>query len=441
MKSGSRRARRPRNSQPQEQNEPPFFSKAGHAPETQGSQPFFQTKLTVGQPGDPYEQEADTVAKRVVDQKQGGAPAVQEKGISSIQRLATPEEEKMPGTNDERMKEDKAIQEKPEEEEPVQKMEAPAEEKEVQTKPEEEEVQAKPEEEEPVQKMEAPAEEEEVQAKAEEEEVQAKPEEEEPVQKMEGPVEEEEVQAKAKEEEVQAKPEEEEPGQKMEAPAEEEEVQAKAEEEEPVQAKPATHTAQPAARPSVSQQISQQQGKGRAFSGPARANMENAFGADFQAVNIHADPDAVALNQQLGAQAFTHGQDIYFNAGKYRPETSQGKELLAHELTHVLQQNGVRKKRVQRKEDGVTKAEREAAEAQQIIERIKTDYDIDVHADSGVAAIAKGYPMVPQVVLDALKAKNCDYGTLVNLEKVLAHFAPIPEVEQDKPAPAAGDKK
>jgi hypothetical protein len=46
------------------------------------------------------------------------------------------------------------------------------------------------------------------------------------------------------------------------------------------------------------------------------------------------------MNNQLGAQAFTHGTDIYFNAGKYNPESSKGRHLLAHELTHVVQQNG-----------------------------------------------------------------------------------------------------
>ncbi|MEG7525069.1 MAG: DUF4157 domain-containing protein, partial [Chromatiales bacterium] len=49
--------------------------------------------------------------------------------------------------------------------------------------------------------------------------------------------------------------------------------------------------------------------------------------------------ESASLNRAVGAQAFTHGKDIYFNSGKYNPETKTGKHLLAHELTHVVQQN------------------------------------------------------------------------------------------------------
>ncbi len=78
-----------------------------------------------------------------------------------------------------------------------------------------------------------------------------------------------------------------------------------------------------------------------------RSQMETGFGTDFGAINIHTDNRAVEMNQNLGAHAFTHGNDIYFNEGKYRPETSEGKHLLAHELTHTVQQgSGVRKQKV-----------------------------------------------------------------------------------------------
>ncbi|MEM9213252.1 MAG: DUF4157 domain-containing protein [Cyanobacteria bacterium P01_F01_bin.150] len=63
--------------------------------------------------------------------------------------------------------------------------------------------------------------------------------------------------------------------------------------------------------------------------------MEPRFGTDFSNVRVHETPD---LANAIQAQAFTHGQDIYFNSGKYNPESSGGKELLAHELTHVVQQ-------------------------------------------------------------------------------------------------------
>ena len=76
--------------------------------------------------------------------------------------------------------------------------------------------------------------------------------------------------------------------------------------------------------------------------------MESSFGADFGGVKIHADNTAVQLNKKLGAQAFTTGNNIYFNEGKYKPETQNGKKLLAHELTHTVQQGGSTKNNIQK---------------------------------------------------------------------------------------------
>jgi outer membrane protein OmpA-like peptidoglycan-associated protein len=68
--------------------------------------------------------------------------------------------------------------------------------------------------------------------------------------------------------------------------------------------------------------------------------MEARFGADFSGVRIHTDGDANKVAQALGANAFTTGSDIYFNANRYNPESTDGRHLLAHELTHVVQQGG-----------------------------------------------------------------------------------------------------
>lgn len=82
--------------------------------------------------------------------------------------------------------------------------------------------------------------------------------------------------------------------------------------------------------------------KGGGFSLPAgmQTAMGAAFGVDFSNVRIHTDDQAVQMNNELRSNAFTHGNDIYFNAGKYHPDSGTGKHLLAHELTHVVQQNG-----------------------------------------------------------------------------------------------------
>lgn len=69
-----------------------------------------------------------------------------------------------------------------------------------------------------------------------------------------------------------------------------------------------------------------------------QAKMEGHFRADFSSVRVHNDGESVQMNRAIGAQAFTHGSHIYFNSGNYRPDSSSGQRLLAHELTHVVQQ-------------------------------------------------------------------------------------------------------
>ncbi len=261
----SRRNKLPHNNEGKERTEGSFFSK-------QPKQPFFnvpnggavQTKLTVGQPGDKYEKEADTMADAVVN-KSISKPAIQNKEISSIQResLATPVEDEKLGTAEQRMEEDKLVQEKPE----IQRMEHP--------------------EEEMLNKMDN--------------------EEEEPIQKM---------------------------------------GMAGTEKNEELQTKSNSSTANTAST-AVANKISSKSGKGKKMPTHTKAEMEGSFDRDFSNVSIHTDQDAVSLNKELGAQAFTHGNDVYFNSGKYNPDSSQGKHLLAHELTHVLQQNSL-EKRVQR---------------------------------------------------------------------------------------------
>ncbi len=72
-----------------------------------------------------------------------------------------------------------------------------------------------------------------------------------------------------------------------------------------------------------------------------RAYMEPRFGAGFGGVRLHTGAEATQLNREIQARAFTHGRDIYIGEGGLDPASSAGKELLAHELTHVVQQTGV----------------------------------------------------------------------------------------------------
>ena len=85
---------------------------------------------------------------------------------------------------------------------------------------------------------------------------------------------------------------------------------------------------------------------------PAETNefMGSRFGTDFSGVKVHTDNNAVQMNQEVGAKAFAHGQNIYFNQGQYNPYSNEGKHLLAHELAHTVQQmpNIIRRKTVKK---------------------------------------------------------------------------------------------
>src|SRR5437879_1248547 len=72
-----------------------------------------------------------------------------------------------------------------------------------------------------------------------------------------------------------------------------------------------------------------------------RAFMEPRFEHDFSQVRVHADAKAAQSARSLNALAYTVGHDVVFDAGQYAPRTSEGRRLLAHELTHVVQQRGL----------------------------------------------------------------------------------------------------
>jgi len=81
---------------------------------------------------------------------------------------------------------------------------------------------------------------------------------------------------------------------------------------------------------------------GRALSPKLRADFEPRFGLELSQVRVHTDGQAADAARALGALAFTFGRDVVFGAGQYRPETVAGRRLLAHELTHVVQQGAGR---------------------------------------------------------------------------------------------------
>lgn len=92
-----------------------------------------------------------------------------------------------------------------------------------------------------------------------------------------------------------------------------------------------------AAPPSVQATLG---GAGQALEPALRSDMEQRFGHDFSQVRVHADAQADRSAREVGALAYTVGRDVAFAAGQYTPGTQAGRHLIAHELTHVVQQSG-----------------------------------------------------------------------------------------------------
>ena len=90
----------------------------------------------------------------------------------------------------------------------------------------------------------------------------------------------------------------------------------------------------------VESSIQQARGGGQSLDRGVRTQMESSLGTDFSGVRVHTDSRANSLNHSLSARAFTTGQDVFFRSGAYNPGSSSGRELIAHELTHVMQQRG-----------------------------------------------------------------------------------------------------
>lgn len=302
MKSSN--TRRPLHQQIVPEQKGPFFSKANDDAKKKDDV-FFQTKLAVGEPGDKHEQEADKVADKVqrkVEEKE--KPDIQKKGEdkdkesdkSAVGKAPDPKSAAAPGAPlKDKAPEDKGIagntkhgkDQAPQDKGTAGKM--------------------------------APKDEEPKMVSRKEAESEKEP----AVQKMSEGDKKEEDKTKVNKKEEQGKQDKDEPVMKKESGG-------------------GTHAAH---KVSIEERIKQSKGKGQALPDDVRAFLEAQLGADFGEVVIHTDNEAIAMNKELNARAFTSGFDIFFNAGQYQPGTAAGQKLLAHELTHVIQQTGVSKKK------------------------------------------------------------------------------------------------
>jgi hypothetical protein len=94
------------------------------------------------------------------------------------------------------------------------------------------------------------------------------------------------------------------------------------------------------AHPDVEQTIARTRGSGGSLDGNVASSLGPKMGDNFSDVRVHTDDTAHNLANSVSARAFTTGSDIYFGKGEYNPGSSDGQKLLAHELTHVVQQRG-----------------------------------------------------------------------------------------------------
>ena len=124
----------------------------------------------------------------------------------------------------------------------------------------------------------------------------------------------------------------------------------------------------------LQQTLANNAGKGNALESGIKGEMESAFGADFSAVRIHTDGAANNMNNQLGANAFAYGNDVFFRSNKYNPSSQEGKRLLAHELTHTIQQKGL---------GGSDMVERSIIQGEKIRYRTITWADFELEAPEG----------------------------------------------------------
>jgi hypothetical protein len=123
----------------------------------------------------------------------------------------------------------------------------------------------------------------------------------------------------------------------------------------------------------IERRLAGRQGGGSPLPEQVRSFMEPRFGVDLSGVRVHAHAAAAQMAQDLGAQAFTHGRDVYMGEGSYSPDTDSGKRLLAHELTHVLQQTVAGQ--------GVVTATREDAARRPVLNRTVDRAGVEPSAD------------------------------------------------------------
>ncbi len=165
------------------------------------------------------------------------------------------------------------------------------------------------------------------------------------------------------------------------------------------------------AAPPIAPEVSQS--SGQALEPEVRLFMEQRFGHDFSAVQVHTDSRAARSAQFLGARAYTFGSHIVFAEGQYQPGNSIGRSLLAHELTHVLQQEsgGSTNKHIQRQNDPQADTDR-----QERLRRAHLPLDAQIREDAfDLCVVASALGFIPTVTEEVVQQ------TYSAMQAVLVH--------------------
>jgi hypothetical protein len=155
--------------------------------------------------------------------------------------------------------------------------------------------------------------------------------------------------------------------------------------------------------PEVESSIESKLGGGQSLDQGVRAKMEPTFGVDFSGVRVHTDAQADTLNRALSARAFTTGHDIFFRRGEYNPSSSSGRELLAHELTHVVQQGAGK---IQGKLSVSRPGDPDERQADQVAHEVTQQLSAHPQQDSCAARQAPGGDVAALAAADPQKLPN-----------------------------------
>lgn len=184
--------------------------------------------------------------------------------------------------------------------------------------------------------------------------------------------------------------------------------------------------------------IQKERGSGHGLDTGVRGQMEDALGADFSGVRVHVDAQSDSLNRSLSARAFTTGQDIFFSQGAYQPGSSTGRELIAHELTHVVQQDGDKVRRAMTVSQPGDPHEVEAEETARAVMRSETSgASREDNAGQGtISANLSGLQRQPEAPKEEDEEKRKQSAPIMKVDR-----APGPgdaPAKTDPPATAAG---